>query len=112
MAPAAPRLFSGLLDDAALFPPGNAPMGLALEQHAHTLQSPDAAFVGTFVCASSRLPELLAELPAQEDQLDLSLVCVGGQKALPRHAWIEPVRNAPPRRRPHHRSVTAKNWRL
>lgn len=72
--PVPPRaLFAGLVDDAALFPPGNAPMADALREHAGHRRSPDADLVGPFLCPVSRAGELLATLPADQ-RLDVSLV--------------------------------------
>nr|QGW61363.1 hypothetical protein ICEMyc226_00331 [Mycolicibacterium sp.] len=69
-----PRLFHRLCDDAALFPPGNAPIDLALPQHLSYRTSAFADLVGPFVFPIPRLAELTA-IPAQ---LDLSLTAPGG----------------------------------
>jgi hypothetical protein len=62
--PVAPRrLFAGLVDDAALFPPGNAPMATALAEHARHRSAPYAGFVGPFVCPTTRVAELIETLP-------------------------------------------------
>ncbi|MDQ1586262.1 MAG: hypothetical protein QOH80_1627 [Actinomycetota bacterium] len=66
-------LVTGLVDDAALFPPGNAPMPLALAEHALHRRSWYAELVGPFVCPTSRVAELLADL-APEAAIDVSLV--------------------------------------
>jgi hypothetical protein len=66
-------LVAGLVDDAALFPPGNATMPRALAEHAHHRRSWYAELVGPFVCPTSRVAELLAAL-APEAALDVSLV--------------------------------------
>lgn len=66
-------LFAGLVDDAALFPPGNAPMERALAEHAEHRASPYADVVGPFLCPASRVGELTATL-AGEQELSLSLV--------------------------------------
>jgi hypothetical protein len=55
-------LFTGLIDDAALFPPGNAPMPQAVEDHAHHRAAWYAPLVGPFLCPSSRLDELAAQV--------------------------------------------------
>lgn len=74
----APRsLFVALLDDAAIFPPGNARMTTALQAHTARLRSPDALFVGCFLCSVTRLDELLTCLPADLPLLELSLVATG-----------------------------------
>lgn len=68
-----PSLFAGLVDDAALFPPGNAPMQQALAEHATHRTAWYAGTVGPFLCPASRVDELLDTLPADQ-RLDLSLV--------------------------------------
>ncbi len=76
----APELFCGLFDDAALFPPGNAPMSRAVPEHrAHEL-SVHADLVGPFVCPDSRIPELIAELRREQQvrALPVSIVVSGG----------------------------------
>lgn len=68
-------LFVGLVDDAALFPPGNAPMGEALAQHPAHRAAWYGEIVGPFLCPVSRLAELRAALDAAgAGPLDISLV--------------------------------------
>jgi hypothetical protein len=57
-----PALFRGLVDDAALFPPGNAPMPRAVAEHRHHRAAPYADLVGRFLCPVSRFEELRVEL--------------------------------------------------
>lgn len=57
-----PPLFTGLFDDAALFPPGNAPMPDAVRGHACYRQDWYAGLVARFVCPAGRLAELDAAL--------------------------------------------------
>ena len=59
-----PLLFQRLVDDAALFPPGNAPMSTAVPAHLRRPTEPFAALVGPFLCPASRIAELRSELPA------------------------------------------------
>lgn len=59
-------LFAGLVDDAALFPPGNAPMDVAVRQHRAHRTAPYAPLVGRFLCPASRLAELSDQLTAGE----------------------------------------------
>ncbi len=66
MRPSDP-LLAGLVDDAALFPPGNAPMPVALAEHARFRQAPWSAAIGPFLCPASRIDELVALLPADQD---------------------------------------------
>lgn len=66
-------LLAGLVDDAALFPPGNAPMAVGLAEHARYRQASWSDAVGPFLCPASRVEELRAALPADQP-LRLSLV--------------------------------------
>ena len=66
-------LFTGLVDDAALFPPGNAPMDQGLKEHAAVRATSRSDLVGPFLCPASRVTELRAHLPADES-IRLSLV--------------------------------------
>jgi hypothetical protein len=53
-----PPLFHELVDDAALFPPGNAAMADAVPAHNRHRSAWYSAMVGPFLCPASRLPEL------------------------------------------------------
>ncbi len=53
-------LLVGLVDDAALFPPGNASMADALREHEARQDEPWSEAVGAFVCPVARVDELLA----------------------------------------------------
>jgi hypothetical protein len=55
-------LFSRLIDDAALFPPGNAPMPAAVPAHREHRAAWYSALVGPFLCPASRLDELIGHL--------------------------------------------------
>ena len=74
-----PLLVTRLVDDAALFPPGNAPMGRALAEHARHRKVWYAGMVGPFVCSAARLEELRRELAAfpLEAPLDVALISSG-----------------------------------
>src|SRR5947207_13513042 len=56
-------LFAGLVDDAALFPPGNAPMDRAVWEHTAHRSSWYSDLVGPLVCPASRVTELRSALP-------------------------------------------------
>lgn len=60
-----PLAFRHLVDDAAVFPPGLAPLPRAVTEHAEHLASPHAALVGPFVIGADRLAEL-AQLAGPE----------------------------------------------
>ncbi|MEU2249384.1 hypothetical protein [Streptomyces sp. NPDC019224] len=53
-----PLAFRHLVDDAAVFPPGLAPLPRAVAEHAGHLASAHAALVGPFVIGADRLGEL------------------------------------------------------
>ncbi|MBR8743117.1 hypothetical protein [Nocardiopsis sp. MG754419] len=79
-------LFRALFDDAALFPPGNAPMGEALSAHRAHRESGRARYVGPFLVSDGRVDELRALLagtgPAPEP-LDLVVTVPGGAADAP-----------------------------
>ncbi|MDP9239998.1 MAG: hypothetical protein M3O55_05065 [Actinomycetota bacterium] len=55
-------LLEHLIDDASLFPPGNAPMVMAIGGHRAVKVGPLSWLVGRFVCPASRVDEAIAEL--------------------------------------------------
>jgi hypothetical protein len=69
----APPLFARLVDDAALFPPGNAPMPDALQDHRRYAREWYAGLVGPFLCPASRLGELTDTLDGDEP-LELGVI--------------------------------------
>src|SRR5690606_18146127 len=78
-------LFAGLLDDAALFPPGEAPMARAVPEHRAHRAGPHAGHLGAFVVAASRLDELEEVLAAEGDAgapLELGVTVPGGPEEL------------------------------
>ena len=72
-----PALFRGLVDDAALFPPGNAPIARAVAEHRHHRAAPYADLVGRFLCRDTRVGELTNALGA-EDRFRLGLIADAG----------------------------------
>lgn len=52
------RLFDALLDDAAVFPPGNLPLAEAVAAHARHRAAPYGGMVGVFVVAAADLDAL------------------------------------------------------
>ena len=68
----APSLFQAFFDDAALFPPGNAPMAEAVSSHLARRGTADGQLVGPFVCPVGRLDELRDVLG--HGHLELALV--------------------------------------
>jgi hypothetical protein len=51
-------LFAALIDDAAVFPPGNAPLPAAVADHRRHRTAWYSPLIGPFLCPSSRLTEL------------------------------------------------------
>ncbi|WP_424639213.1 hypothetical protein [Embleya sp. AB8] len=70
-------LFTGLWDDAALFPPGNAPMAEAVPAHRLYRTEWFAGFVRYFLVGVAHLPEL-PPLADGADPLRVVLVAPGG----------------------------------
>jgi hypothetical protein len=69
-------LFTGLFDDAALFPPGDAPMAAAVPAH-RGLRAQLGDLVGPFVVPAARLGELTEHLGAGEP-VGVSLIAAAG----------------------------------
>lgn len=66
-------LLAALVDDAALFPPGNAPMPDAVTGHRRHRAAPYSRLVGRFLAPASRLAEMQAEL-VESDRLRLGVI--------------------------------------
>ncbi|WP_211225850.1 hypothetical protein [Nocardioides alkalitolerans] len=58
LPPAIPPAFRALVDDAAVFPPGEAPLPVAVAAHADHLRSAHRDLVGPFVIGAAALPEV------------------------------------------------------
>ncbi|WP_281168839.1 hypothetical protein [Thermocrispum municipale] len=81
-----PPLFSKLVDDSALFPPGTASMAEALHSYLDARTGPHSGVLGLFLCPASRLPELITELIKirPSTPLPLSLVIDTGLGGVPK----------------------------
>ncbi|WP_297547646.1 hypothetical protein [Amycolatopsis sp.] len=81
-----PPLFARLVDDSALFPPGEASMPEALRAHFETKAGEHAGVLGVFLCQASRLPELITELikVKPKQPLPLSLIIDTGLGGVPK----------------------------
>lgn len=77
-----PEAFRGLVDDAAIFPPGNAPLTEAVPAHRAHRKAPYAGLVGPFVIGEGRLPDLLDEVSDDVEPLPVSVVVGGGAGAI------------------------------
>ena len=94
---ATPAFLRGLVDDAAIFPPGNAALDEALQANRTRWQrTPYAGIVGTFVVDDQRLPDLDETVrqaskdggPDVDDPLEVSVVVRGGAGAIePAARW-------------------------
>lgn len=67
--------WTGLVDDAAIFPPGNTPLPEAVAAHVARREEWYADLVGSFVVTDIRIPEL-------DEPLRLSVVVTGGAGAI------------------------------
>lgn len=77
-------LYERLVDDAALFPPGNAPMADAVAAHARHQDSRYAALVGRFLFPASRLGELRDALTPDAVPLAVGVIANVSPALLPR----------------------------
>ncbi|HZJ07063.1 MAG TPA: hypothetical protein VFD59_16545 [Nocardioidaceae bacterium] len=79
-----PRPYLSLVDDAAMFPPGNAPLAEAVVGHREHSQAAYADLVGTFVVRDVTLPDLLKTLRATpfSESLPVTVIVTGGVGAL------------------------------
>jgi len=94
-----PGYLCGLVDDAAIFPPGNAPLDAAVRANRTLSQrTPHGALVGTFVVDDARLADLgrsveaarSEAVPDLENPLPVSVVVRGGAGSLePTVAWAQ-----------------------
>ena len=83
-----PPEYAALVDDAAVFPPGNAPLEDALRDHRAHLASPHAALVGPLVVSDTGLPELLQLVEDDGHPLAVTVVVSGGAGAVePAARW-------------------------
>jgi hypothetical protein len=77
--PAPAALFAGLVDDAAMFPPGNAPVADAVRAHLEHRQAWYAPLVGPLVVPDQQLAQVGR---AADDLVDISVVNTGGAGGL------------------------------
>jgi hypothetical protein len=86
--------FAALVDDAAVFPPENAPVPDAVRAHAEHRAAWYSGLVGGFVCSDTRLTELQAALDSAGDDapapLGVTLTITGGAGAVgPALTWVQ-----------------------
>lgn len=75
---AIPSLLRGLVDDAAVFPPGNAPLAEALDRHREHRKSWYSGLVGPLLLPASLIPEV----PAGPEPLRVGLIADTGVDAV------------------------------
>jgi hypothetical protein len=77
-----PAHLARLVDDAAVFPPGNAPLPEALAAHGQHRAAPYADLVGPFLVGDLGLPDLRALLAGADSAVATTVVVSGGAGAL------------------------------
>jgi hypothetical protein len=78
---AEPEYLKRLVDDAAIFPPGNVPLEQAVAEHLGHRTASYAELVGGFVVSDTRLADL-AGLVSADDHLGINVVVTGGAGAI------------------------------
>jgi hypothetical protein len=74
-----PALFRHLVDDAAMFPPGDLPLTEAVAAHRAHRQAPYADLVGSFICTDEDLMKVAAEAAKTDGgPLEVAVVITGG----------------------------------
>jgi hypothetical protein len=85
-----PTPFAGLVDDAAIFPPGNVPLTEAVAVFVDRAREWYADLVGSFVISDVRLPDLLEIVDEHDpqDRLPTTVVVSGGAgSVVPAVTW-------------------------
>jgi len=77
-SPADPALFAALIDDAAVFPPGLAPLPDAVRAHRLHRASGYAALIGPLLVPASSAADVLGLLPPGTDPLRVGLIARPG----------------------------------
>ena len=77
-SPAEPALFAALIDDAAVFPPGLAPLPDAVREHRAHRTSRYAALIGPLLVPASDAAELVQLVPAGAEPLRVGLIARPG----------------------------------
>lgn len=83
-------VLAGLIDDAAIFPPGDLPLAEAVPAHTAHLSSGYAPVLGRFVVDAGRLAPLAELVPAGKP---LAILLTGSAASLP--GALESVRSSP-----------------
>ncbi len=86
-----PAYLNSFVDDAAIFPPGNAPLEQAVADHVDHRDEEYADLVGGFVVSDLKIADLAGCLPdvAGSAELEVNLVVTGGAGAIePAVTWV------------------------
>ncbi|GGB71071.1 hypothetical protein N798_06790 [Knoellia flava TL1] len=78
MSTAPPALLAGLIDDAAVFPPGNAPLDLAVARHRAHRKAAYAGLVGPLLVPVADVETLVAEASGDSPPLAVGLIARPG----------------------------------
>jgi hypothetical protein len=79
-----PAWLTGLVDDAAVFPPATLPLDRAIDEHESHRSSEYAALLGGFVAPDVKIADLIDVLDDRDEDhpLDLNLLVTGGAGAI------------------------------
>ena len=77
-----PEQFVHLVDDAAIFPPGNLPLDRAVVAYGEHRRAEYADLIGGFVISDLRLPELIELTADAEEPMPVNVVVSGGAGAI------------------------------
>ncbi|WP_416985167.1 hypothetical protein [Streptomyces sp. T028] len=95
LTPEVPPVLAGMLDDAAVFPPGSLPIEEAVPAHVEHTRGAHAGLVGAFVLAAkdiNRLAGLTADLPEGSFALSVTVPLPGVSAAVAAALRIPAVR--------------------
>ncbi len=82
VSPTSPAFLERLVDDAAIFPPGNVPLDQAVAEHRGHRNASYGALVGGFVVSDTRLADLAGIVSGGDEPLAINVVVTGGAGAI------------------------------
>ncbi|HEU5143591.1 MAG TPA: hypothetical protein VFT81_00295 [Dermatophilaceae bacterium] len=92
-------LFAGLIDDAAVFPPGLAPLDVAVREHLDRRTSPYAAYIGPLLVPATAAGEVKtladADLRTADEPLRVGLIVRPDSPLEPLREAVEHLRDDP-----------------
>ena len=89
--PTVPEQYQHLVDDAAVFPPGNAPLADAVTAHDGHSSAEYADLVGPFVVDDVRLPRLGELTEGRTEPLPVTVSLSGTSVPFPPGAFLQPT---------------------